>query len=201
LYQLLKFTRRHRALVAGTAATVGALVLGLAGTILFAIGEARQRAEADRNAGLADAKTREAQFQAYRARIAAAVAALSAHDVADAARHLDAAPEELRGWEWRHLHSRLDDSSVVVPLPSRAGFLLGAPDRLQVVTRTAKGLRVTDLEDHGIHRDKSIDFSGPLCCSWFKPSAAFASRRGSARQLLTCWTRPAGSFVMCKCLR
>jgi WD40 repeat protein/predicted Ser/Thr protein kinase len=160
LYQLLKFTRRHRALVAGTAATMAALVLGLVGTILFAIGEARQRAEADRNAGLADAKTREALFQTYRARIAAAAAALSGHDVADAARHLEAAPEELRGWEWRHLQSRLDDSSAVVPLPSRAGFLLGAPDRLQVVTLTAKGLRVTDLENHEVHRDKSIDFSG-----------------------------------------
>ena len=33
-------------------------------------------------------------------------------------RQLDAAPEELRDWEWRHLHSRLDDSSAVIPLPA-----------------------------------------------------------------------------------
>src|SRR5262249_28987829 len=52
-----------------------------------------------------------AQFQAYRARIAAAVAALSVHDVPDAARQLREAPEELQDWEWWHLHSRLDDSS------------------------------------------------------------------------------------------
>src|SRR5262249_38718981 len=76
LYQLLKFARRHRALVAGTAATVAALVLGLVGTILFAIGEARQRNQAD-------AEKHEARFQTYRARIAAAIAALSAHDVTD----------------------------------------------------------------------------------------------------------------------
>src|SRR6516164_1170973 len=76
LYQLRKFARRHKALVGGVLATGLALVLGLVGTILFAVGEVRQRRQADD-------KTREAQFQEYRARIAAAVAALSAHDVAD----------------------------------------------------------------------------------------------------------------------
>ena len=148
LYQLFKFTRRHRSLVAGTAATMAALVLGLVGTILFAIGEARQRSQAERNAGLAEAKTQEAQFQTYRARIAAAAAALSVHDVADAARQLREAPEELRDWEWRHLHSQLDDSSAVLPLPagSRFAFLIGAPDRLQAGAVTSAGLRLIDLE-------------------------------------------------------
>ncbi len=76
----------------------------------------------------ANAHARHALFQAYRARMAAAAAAaLSAHDVADAARQLDAAPESLRGWEWRHLRSRLDDSSSVIVSPVRQGvFLLGA---------------------------------------------------------------------------
>ena len=58
---------------------------------------------------------RDATYQSYRARIAAAVAALSHHDVVDAARQLDAAPEALRDWEWRHLHTRLDDSIAVFP--------------------------------------------------------------------------------------
>src|SRR5262249_43288188 len=89
----------------------------------------------------------EALFQAYRARVAAAAAALSAHDVADAARQLDAAPEGLRGWEWRHLHSRLDDSSSVIPLPAGGtGFLLGAPDRLQVGDMPDAGVLLTDLQ-------------------------------------------------------
>jgi predicted Ser/Thr protein kinase len=134
LYQLRKFARRHKALVGGVVATVLALVLGLVGTILFAVGEVREK--------------REAQFQAYRARIAAAVAALSAHDVADAAGQLKEAPEELRDWEWRHLHSWLDDSSAVLPLPagSTAAFLIGAPDRLQAWALTPAGLRLTDVE-------------------------------------------------------
>jgi WD40 repeat protein/predicted Ser/Thr protein kinase len=140
LYHLRKFARRHTALVGGVVATVAALVLGLIGTILFAVGEARQRRQAD------DEK-REALFQAYRAHMAAAVGALSAHDVADAARQLDAAPEDLRGWEWRHLRSRLDDSSSVIPLPAEeVSFLLGAPDRLRLGAMTDAGLRLTDLE-------------------------------------------------------
>src|SRR5262249_59623595 len=104
LYQLRKFAGRHKSLVGGVAATVGALVLGLIGTILFAIGEARQRGEAEQNA-------RQARFQTYRSRIAAATAALSAHDVTDAERQLREAPEELRDWEWRRLESRLEYSS------------------------------------------------------------------------------------------
>jgi WD40 repeat protein len=143
LYHLRQFARRHTGLVGGVLATGLALVLGLVGTTLFAVGEARQRRQAD-------AEKREAQFQAYRARIAAAVAALSVHDVADAARQLQEAPEELRGWEWRHLHSRADDSSSVIPftpLPTQvSGFLLGAPDRIRVAAFTADGLRLTDLE-------------------------------------------------------
>ncbi|WZO99343.1 protein kinase [Isosphaeraceae bacterium EP7] len=147
LYQLRKFARRNAALVGGVLTTVAALVLGLVGTLLFAVGEARQRTQAERNARAAFGEKREAMSQAYRARLAAAVAALSAHDVAGAARQLDAAPEELRGWEWRHLHSRLDDSSSVIPLPDRRlSFLLGAPDRLRVGAFTSDGLRLDDLE-------------------------------------------------------
>ena len=103
--------------------------------------------EADEQRDQANAEKREAKFQEYRARMAAAVAALATHDVADARRQLDAAPEHLREWEWRHLYSRLDDSSEMIPLPAGGGgFLLGAPDRLQVAAMTPAGLRLTDLE-------------------------------------------------------
>jgi eukaryotic-like serine/threonine-protein kinase len=146
LYQVLKFARRHRALVGGVAATMAALALGLVGTILFAIGESRQRGEAEHLAREATDKEREALFQTYRARMAAAVAALQNHDVADAARQLDAAPEELRDWEWRHLKSRLDDSSAVILLPGPEAGLLDKPDRLWTWDATIAGLRLTDVE-------------------------------------------------------
>jgi WD40 repeat protein len=147
LYHLRKFARRHTALVSGVLATGAALILGLLVTILFAVAEARQRAEAERHAQEALDQRREALFQTYRARIAAAAAALSGHDVADAARQLDAAPDELRDWEWRHLRNRLDDSSSVIPLPiGSGGFLLASPDQLRVGAWAGADLRLTDLE-------------------------------------------------------
>src|SRR5262249_56658541 len=108
LYQRRKFAGRHKALVAGVAGVFATLLAGTVVSILFAW-------RAAQHARVANEKEREARYQAYRARLAAAVAALSNHDVADAARHLDDAPEALRGWEWRHLHSRLDDRIAVIP--------------------------------------------------------------------------------------
>jgi WD40 repeat protein len=146
LYHLRQFARRHTGLVGGVLATGAALVLGLIGTILFAIGETKQRGQAERNAAAALQEKHEAHFQAYRARIAAAVGALAAHDVADAKRHLEDAPKELRNWEWRHLYSRLDDSSAMIPLLGPEADLVvdtAGDQQFWVMTRT--GLRLTDL--------------------------------------------------------
>ena len=49
LYHLRQFARRHKALVVGVAATVAALILGLVGTMLFAVREAHQRGEAEQS--------------------------------------------------------------------------------------------------------------------------------------------------------
>jgi WD40 repeat protein/predicted Ser/Thr protein kinase len=156
LYHLRQFASRHKALVVGVAATVAALILGMVGTTLFAIREVRQRGQAEHNAN-------EALFEAYRGRLAAAAAALSAHDVADAAHQLDAAPKELRDWEWRHLQSRLDDSSAMIPWAAKnTGLLEASPDGLQAWAVTDAGLRLTDLENyrgHREHRDKTIHLS------------------------------------------
>ncbi len=106
-----------------------------------------QRDRANTHARQADDEKQEALYQAYRASMAAAGAALQNHDVADAARHVKLAPEALRGWEWRHLQSRLDDSSVVVPLPAGVeGFLIAAPDQLRIGVLTSAGLRIKNLE-------------------------------------------------------
>ena len=92
-----------------------------------------------------------ANYETYRARIAAAAVAIFNHDVVDAVRELDAAPESLRDWEWRHLHTRLDVSSAV--LPAAAGesrFLIRDPKGVRVATWTPVSLRLTDLEGHEV---------------------------------------------------
>ena len=96
---------------------------------------------------MANERERAATYQSYRARIAAAVAALAQHDVVDAARQLGAAPEPLRDWEWRHLHTRLDDSTSV--FPATAGeyqCLVHDPKGIRIARLTFTSLRLTDLE-------------------------------------------------------
>src|SRR5262249_53230007 len=110
-YKLRKFTRRHKALVVGAVGGFAALLAGALLSFSFA-------RNAGQNAKPAGEERRAATYEAYRARLAAATSALVNHDVADAASQLEAAPEELRGWEWRHLHSRLDDSIASFPAPS-----------------------------------------------------------------------------------
>jgi WD40 repeat protein/predicted Ser/Thr protein kinase len=134
LYQLRKFARRHMALVSGTAGVFAALLAGTIVSILFAL-------RAGQNAQLANEKEREATSQTYRARLAAAAAAFSNHDMADAERQLNEAPEALRDWEWRHLHSRLDDSIAVFPSRLWSTFFL---------SRRMEGLRLATVADQAL---------------------------------------------------
>jgi eukaryotic-like serine/threonine-protein kinase len=154
LYQLRKFARRNKWLVAGVSGIFAALLVGTVVSILFALrADENARvanefaARADENARIANEREHAATYQSYRARIAAAVAALAQHDIIDAARQLDAAPEPLRDWEWRHLHNRLDDSTSV--FPASAGeyqCLIHDPQGIQISQLTFTSLRLTDLE-------------------------------------------------------
>jgi WD40 repeat protein len=145
LYQLAKFARRHKAVVGGVAGVIVALAVGLIGTILFAARATQERGQAEQNARQANEEKQAALYETYRARLAAAVAALQNHDVADAARHLDDAPKSLRAWEWQHLHSRLDDSSVVLSLPPKSyTFLFCGPEGIRIASDYDRGVRVMD---------------------------------------------------------
>jgi WD40 repeat protein/predicted Ser/Thr protein kinase len=147
LYHLRKFARRHRALVGAVLGVVAALAAGTVVSLLYAVRADANARQAGANARLAQENERLARYQTYRARLAAAAAALSHHDVADAARQLEAAPEELHGWEWRHLHARLDDSTAVLPVgrPLRRG-----PSGFHIAVFTPDALVVSDEEGRRI---------------------------------------------------
>ncbi|MCI0462990.1 MAG: protein kinase, partial [Gemmataceae bacterium] len=145
LYQLGKFARRNKALVGGLAGVVLASVVGAVFSIRFAVRAEHNAASAIAQKRVADEQKGKADFQTYRARLAAAAASLAGHDVADAARHLQEAPEELRNWEWHHLHSRLDDSFAVRTVPAGSSPLLfRGPNGFRLGVLTSTDLRLTD---------------------------------------------------------
>src|SRR5262249_37442410 len=125
------------------------LLLLLAGTLAAGfVGVTWKWLEANEQRSLANNEKQTALREAYRARLAVAAAALQNHDVADAARHLAFVPEALRGWEWRHLHSRLDDSSAVIPTQASAIFLSHGTDGLRLIALADQRLRVLDEQGH-----------------------------------------------------
>jgi WD40 repeat protein/predicted Ser/Thr protein kinase len=148
LYKVRKFVSRNRGLVAGAALVFAAL---LAATVISLL-SARNAWE---NARLA-------RTQAYQARLAAAVAALTGHDVADAARQLEHAPEELRGWEWYHVHSRLDD---------RSGQILAAPGASFILIRRPGGIEVGQLVPHAGSRVTDLDGRPLRTLPWYSEEA------------------------------
>jgi WD40 repeat protein/predicted Ser/Thr protein kinase len=162
LYQLRKFARRHKALVGSVLGIGLALVAGTVVSVLYAVRADHNARVADENARQAGENERQAnenerraQHQTYLACLAAAASALTHHDVADAARQLEAAPKELRGWEWRHLHARLDDSAAVLPAGhvlrrGPSGFRLAAFTPDAVVVTDEDGRRISSLPRRGV---------------------------------------------------
>ncbi len=112
LYQIYKFARRNRALVAGAAVAFAAM---LGGTIV----STWQGRMAIKSRNLAEEKTAAARHQAFRARLAAAAAAIEARDPFAFWENKEAIEPQERRWEWHYLTGRLDLCTAV--------FLAGEP--------------------------------------------------------------------------
>jgi WD40 repeat protein/serine/threonine protein kinase len=129
IYRLKKFIVRNKWPMVLNATVAALTVAGLIGTSLGLRRATMARRQADQNAARAEQNARRAgqlANQAKHAEIAARLAETNALHLAysasmlsacdalehwqiDSARHyLDTAPADLRGWEWRHLFSRLD---------------------------------------------------------------------------------------------
>ena len=117
------------------AASLGAMVMTGLLALAAILGQWREAVEARQRAERAGSAER---WERYRSNIAAAAAALQLEHSDTARRALEAAPQEHRGWEWRHLHARLDDSRAVMPGGKPAlGILVATADH-QPVGRPAR---------------------------------------------------------------
>ncbi|GMU81628.1 MAG: hypothetical protein AMXMBFR47_14990 [Planctomycetota bacterium] len=148
MYQIRKFARRNKALVASVLGVFLALVVGLLGMWWFAAGESRQKATAE-------SASREARRLAYRVSVNAAADAISDHSLSVARKLLDEAPAELRGWEWLHLSTRLDDSyRRVQGIPPPGGWLQVRADG-NLVQRTVFHVILVDVRTGTISKQAS----------------------------------------------
>jgi serine/threonine protein kinase/WD40 repeat protein len=137
-YRIRKFVRRHRVSVIAASLVAAVLVLGVIGTTrgmiwalrekgrandetakatLAARLEAEARRQAEDNAKAARLAAENAERAAYRAQMVGAARAVEEQRMDAAGALLAATPPALRGWEYRHLLSRLD-LSLPSPLPA-----------------------------------------------------------------------------------
>ena len=142
VYVLSRYVRRHRAASAAMAATLVILVAALAAISSFAIrtSTARDMAERARDKAI---------LREYDARIAAAEAAVLGFNPQQAVALLEdtkAIPKRLRGWEWYHLRSRVDQSVSVGNLDGEGVALAIAREQnLVLAVLQSKGVRLLRL--------------------------------------------------------
>lgn len=142
-YRLLKFARRNKPVATGIAVAFAALLIATVFSTRQAIVTELARQQEREQRLIADERAEEAQWQQYRASLVAASATIRDHRTADAARHLEAAPEHLRGWEWDHLHGRLDDSLHMVRVSFSPRHLAISPDGSMIAaSSTARSIGV-----------------------------------------------------------
>jgi eukaryotic-like serine/threonine-protein kinase len=122
LYRARKHLRRHRTASTALALVAVVLIAGLAGTsygmrqaIKARDGQAAATLEAKMEAELARAAEAIAFRQAYSAHMLAASDTIEKWSFDTARQHLNQTPESLRGWEWRHMTSRLRGGARLIP--------------------------------------------------------------------------------------
>ena len=116
-------------------------MLAFAGITALWVDAAASRDRA--TAAAAEAKRREAaeRHARYRAVIAAASSALELNHADTARAQLEAAPEELRNWEWRHFAGQLDTARAVIRGGAAAGRTMAiSPDGRRLASGSDDGM-------------------------------------------------------------
>jgi WD40 repeat protein len=132
---LVRWYRRNPLLSASLTAAVTILLTAFAIVSWSLAEEAKQRAAAVQASDEAQAKEKAERWSRYLANISAASSALQLHNVGAARRFLEDAPEEHRGWEWRHFSRQLDDSRLTIRgHAGQVSLVLFRPDGRQLAS-------------------------------------------------------------------
>ncbi|MGF1633972.1 MAG: serine/threonine-protein kinase [Phycisphaerae bacterium] len=195
VYQLSRFTRRNRTLVAASLLVLVSLVAGGAVSTLFgvrAVAEARQRRAAEVTA-LAERDT--ALRSAYAASMAAGFAAYQAGELQQVRYQLAAAPEALRGWEWRLLRNLSERSLHTLQAHPDIVFdmaMTHAGDRLATAGRDGS-VRVWDTDSNRMLAE--LPSPGlPALCVTFDPGGTHLAA-GYLDGSVRIWHVGSGSLV------
>ena len=158
-----RWARRNPAVALLACALSTTLVLATAGSLLAARRFARAadqervlRQDADHARDAAAARERAERWERYRSAVAAASAAQQLQNSSTGERALDAAPDEHRNWEWRHLHSLLDGASFVFPVPVSPG---GGP---RAVSPNSQQIAVVGRDHIAVLYDGATGRRGPV---------------------------------------
>lgn len=153
-YRMRKFIRRNRVMVSAGAAVAGALLIGVAAfawqakvardqrdiAVKAQASEAAQRKTAEEQRMAARIAADAAERAAYQAQMVSAAHAVEGQRIDAARALLSATSPRLRGWEYRHLESRLDRT---LPSPFPANWLitacLASPDGRMVAVQRSMG--------------------------------------------------------------
>ncbi len=148
LYHLGLLARRQKAL---TAITICAFILV---SVIVAVYTQQLKS-----------KERKRAHGEYSARLNAAEAALQTGATARALQQLALADSDLRGWEWKHLTTRVDHSLQGFDTGAFARDLAFSPDGSQILTCTAEGtfqMRSTN----GAYEIVAIHPGNSYACAW-----------------------------------
>ncbi|MCK5940594.1 MAG: protein kinase, partial [Planctomycetes bacterium] len=145
LGRLLRWAARNRALAAAIAGLVTLLLITAVSSVIVAVDMRQLAREAD------DARLI-AERQLYGSQLQSASEAIASGRVRLARQRLLATPPHMRGWEWRHLHSRLDRSVGTVfdqRLPIAGLQFTSTGDRALVRLLHGNGYRIQVLAADG----------------------------------------------------
>jgi len=154
-YVLARFVRRNRGSVVSVGAVFLALVVGLVAALRFGLGEAEQRARADR-------RTADALELAHQASLLATQTLLDAGSFDAARQQLGAVPPAMRGWAWGALDRRLDGRLAELVLPGLWDAAFLDDERVLLVDESGAALAWDLVTDQRTPYGPSVPGARPL---------------------------------------